>query len=128
MKFLQVDPNAIEAMGVVTSRGGVIGPIVQGFLETNFFMAEVDCSELGRKASSVSASVAAFSKQHILPVRPVLRMPKLYLQRRDVDREGKPIENWKDELLATHVQGATIVAPTLTIEAISLQQQKTGKK
>ena len=125
MKFLQVDPNAVEAMGVISSRGGVIGPIVQGFLDTGYFMAEVDCSEIGRKASSVSASVAAFTKQHILPVRPVLRMPKLYLQRRDVDKDGNAIENWKDELLASHVQGITGIAADFKIEAIPLK--KTGK-
>lgn len=128
MKFLQVDPNAVEAQGVISSRGGVIGPIVKGFLDTGFFMAEVDCTELGRKASSVSASVAAYTKNHILPVRPVLRMPKLYLQRRDVDKDGKAIENWKDELLAFHTGGAVLPeAPELKIEAISLKQQAAKK-
>lgn len=123
MKFLQVDPDAVEAQGVIASRGGVIGPIIKAFLDTGFFMAEVDCSEIGRKASSVSASVAAYSKGHILPIRPVLRMPKLYLQRRDVEKDGTPIPNWKDELLATHVGVEMPAVPQIKFESVPLKKK-----
>lgn len=124
MKFLQVDPNAVEALGITSMRGGgVIAPIIEGFLKTGYFMAEIDCSEIGRKSASVSASIAAYSKNHISPVRPVLRGPKLYLQRRDMDKDGNPIPDWNVELLAVHT-GTPIEAPMITIEAIPLKPIK----
>jgi len=122
MKFLQVDPDAVEAQGVLSSRGGVIGPIVTAFLNTGFFMAEVDSSEIGRKPASVSASIAAYSKNHILPIRPILRNPKLYLQRRDVDKDGNAIANWKDELLETHVNPDAPKVPQIKFETVPLKK------
>jgi hypothetical protein len=131
MKFYQVDPNAIEAQGIASTRGGIIGPIIEGFLKTGYYMAEVDCSEIGRKTASVSASVAAYAKNHIAPVRPILRQPRLYLQRRDIDKDGNPIEDWKEELLAMHVEGTgyqTVPTPLITIEAFSLEDQAKAKQ
>lgn len=127
MKFLQVDPEAIEAQGVLSARGGVIGPLIAAFLATNFFMAEIDCAEIGRKPASVSASIAAYSKNHILPIRPVLRQPKLYLQRRDVDKDGKAITDWKDELLQMHVDPDAPVVPTIQFESVALKAQQPKK-
>lgn len=123
MKFLQVDPDAIESEGVNTSRGGVIGPIIQEFIKTGFYMAEIDCAEIGRKPASVSASVAAYTKDHILPVRPVLRSPRLFLQRRDVTKDGTPIENWKDDLLAQHIGAAPVPTGSLiSFESVPLKK------
>lgn len=133
MKFLQVDPDSVEAQAVTSARGGIIGPIIEEFLKTGYFMVEIPAEslkEIGRKPASVSASVAAYSKNHIRPVRPVLRQPKLFLQRRDVDKDGNAIPNWKDEFLAMHTADGMPDLPALQIESVSIADQKkaAGKK
>jgi len=128
VKFLEVDPNAVETQAMTTSRGGVIGPLIQGFLKTGFFMCEIDASEIGRKPASVSASIAAYAVNHIVPVRPILRTPHLFLQRRDVDKDGNEIPDWKDELLKNFQQGTKgkplPQVPTISFESVSLEDQK----
>jgi len=120
MKFVQVNPDEIEALGSDSTRGGLIGPMIKSFLETGYYMVEIDCKEIGRKAASVSASVAAFSRNHILPVRPVLRGPRFFMQRRDVTKEGTPIPDWKDELLKIHV-GLGDGSTPIEFEAVPLK-------
>lgn len=131
MKFLQVDPDSVEAQAVTSARGGIIGPIIEGFLKTGYFMVEIPADslkEIGRKAASVSASVAAYSKNHIRPVRPVLRQPKLFLQRRDIDKDGNEVPDWKDALLAMHTAEGMPDLPVLTIESVSISDQKKAAK
>jgi len=125
MKFIQVDPDSVEAQSAIASRSGVIAPIIKGFLDTGFFMVEINPAEIGRKAASVSASIAAYAIHHIVPVRPVLRSPKLYLQRRDIDKDGNPIENWKDELLEKNANPDTLLpSAQLTFETVPLPKAK----
>jgi len=122
MKFIQVNPDDIEAFGSDGARGGVIAPIIKGFLDTGFYMVEIDCAEIGRKPASVSASVAAYAKHHIAAVRPILRGSHLFLCRRDVTKDGAPIENWKDALLEDKVTRSSPMGEgDFKVEAVPLK-------
>jgi hypothetical protein len=92
--FKQVNPDEIELLRG-RARGRVSYPIIKGFLETGFYIAQVDLSDTTRKAPTMHVLLKSYVQNHDTPVKPLLRRNTLYLMRLDVDKEGNPVPNWR---------------------------------
>lgn len=79
-------------------RGRVSYPIIKGFMETGYQVAEVDLTESGRKPMTLQVLLKSFIDTHQLPVKVLLRRGRLFLMRLDIDEQGKEIPNWKELL------------------------------
>lgn len=79
-------------------RGRVSYPIIKGFMETGYQVAEVDLTESGRKPMMLQVLLKSFIDTHQLPVKVLLRRGRLFLMRLDIDEQGKEIPNWKELL------------------------------
>jgi hypothetical protein len=93
--FKQVDPNEIENSREGT-RGRVSYPIIKGFMETGFYMAEVSL-EGSRKPTLMLMLLKSYCVNHDMPVKPLIRKGRLYLMRLDVDKDGNAIPNWLEQ-------------------------------
>lgn len=93
--FIQRDPSEVDNLRM-GPRGRVSYPILKAFMETNYYLAEVDLSDTNRKAVNLQALLKIYISRHELPVKPFMRGGKLYLIRLDLDEEGNKIEDWKE--------------------------------
>lgn len=93
VKFIEVDPNEIENIRY-GRRGRISYPLLKGFLETGMFVAQLDLTGVTQSKQSLTSSLNAYIKSHILPVRLLQRGGKVYLMRLDVDEDGNAIPDW----------------------------------
>jgi len=97
VQFIKRTPDEVDntRLGV---KGRVSYPIIKGFMETGYFLAEVDLTAEKRKPQTMYALITSYVKTHELPVKPLMRSSKLYLMRLDIDQEGSKVENWKESI------------------------------
>jgi hypothetical protein len=81
-----------------TRRGRVSYPILKGFMETGFQVAEVDLAGTGRKAQDLVLLLKPYINNHKLPIKAIVRRSRLYLIRLDKDEEGEAIPDWYEKL------------------------------
>lgn len=94
VKFTQIDATEIDNMRT-GRRGRVSYPILKGFLETGFFLAQLDRTGLQQSMQSLSSSLNAYIKSHEMPIKMFQRTGELYLMRLDIDENGVEIPNWQ---------------------------------
>lgn len=94
VKFTQIDATEIDNMRT-GRRGRVSYPILKGFLETGFFLAQLDRTGLQQSMQSLSSSLNAYIKSHEMPIKMFQRTGELYLMRLDIDENGAEIPNWQ---------------------------------
>ena len=93
VEFKQVSADDIDNMRR-GRRGRVSYPIIKGFLETNFFLAELDRTGLPQSMQSLTSSLNAYIKSHDVPLKIFQRQGTLYMMRLDIDENGEKIANW----------------------------------
>lgn len=95
VKFKEIDASEIDNMRT-GRRGRVSYPILKGFLETEFFLAQLDRTGLQQSMQSLSSSLNAYIRSHDLPIKMFQRQGEIYLMRLDIDENGDEIENWQN--------------------------------
>jgi len=80
-------------------RGRVSYPIIKGFMETGFQVAEVDLTASGRKPEQLQLLLASYISTHKLPIKVLKRRSKLFLLRLDINEKGEPIPDWQEKLI-----------------------------
>lgn len=101
VKFEKVTDE--EIVGTERAMKGTVSyPILKGFIETNMYMAKITPAELAkeykRDPSGLAMTLRGYAKKHRMPVAVVVRNNVLYLKRLDMEKGGKKIENWEDEV------------------------------
>ncbi len=96
VKFKEVDPSELDNIRR-GRRGRVSYPILKGFLETNFFLAELDTTGMQQSKQSLTSSLSAYIRSHDLPIKLFQRAGKIMLMRLDIDENGETIEDWKQQ-------------------------------
>lgn len=94
MKFIQVDAEEIPNIRQ-GRRGRVSYPIIKGFLETGYFLSELDLTGVQQSQTALRSSITAYISSHDIPIKVFSRTGKLYMMRLDIDENGDPIENWQ---------------------------------
>ena len=97
VKFIEIDPNEIGEASF-THRGRVSYPILKGFLETEFYVVQIDRTGMQQKATALQSSLRAYALSHEMPIRVFSRSSEVYLMRLDVDKDGNKVENWMEQL------------------------------
>jgi len=123
VKFDQVDPRDIPNLRE-GRRGRVSYPILKGFLETNFFLAQLDRTGVQQSMQSLNSSLTAYIRSHNLPVKLFQRRGELYLMRLDIDEEGVAIEDWD----AKRTQDFSANAIPITSEEVASRYAKEKDK
>ena len=95
VKFNEISPEEIDNMRR-GRRGRVSYPILKGFLETGFFLAQLDRTGLQQSMQSLSSSLGAYVRSHDLPIKLFQRQGELFMMRLDVDENGEEIPDWQD--------------------------------
>ncbi len=96
VKFKEVDPEQIDNLRR-GRRGRVSYPILKGFLETDFFLAELDPESINRTTQGLTASLSIYVKNHGLPVKIFQRTGTVYMMRLDMDEDGNEIPDWEEK-------------------------------
>jgi hypothetical protein len=94
MKFNQVGAEDIPNIRQ-GRRGRVSYPIIKGFLETGYFLAELDLTGVQQSQTALRSSITAYISSHDMPIKVFSRQGKMYMMRLDIDENGKEIENWQ---------------------------------
>ena len=95
MQFNQVDAEDIPNIRQ-GRRGRVSYPIIKGFLETGYFLAELDLTGVQQSQTALRSSITAYISSHDIPIKVFSRSGKMYMMRLDIDENGEPIEDWQD--------------------------------
>ncbi len=95
VKFIEVDPSEIPNLREA-HRGRVSYPILKGFLETGFFLTQIDRTGLQQSQQSLYSSLSAYIRSHDMPIKLFSRKGELFLMRLDIDENKDPIENWRE--------------------------------
>ena len=95
VKFKEIEASEIDNMRV-GRRGRVSYPILKGFLETGYFLAQLDRTGLQQSMQSLSSSLHAYIRSHELPVKIFQRQGELYMMRLDIEENGEEIPNWQN--------------------------------
>jgi hypothetical protein len=82
------------------SRGRVSYPIVKGFMETGYRIAEVDLGEIKRKPFQLQQLLKSYIDTHDMPIKVAIRKNRLFMIRLDIDDAGNPIPDWQERLAA----------------------------
>jgi hypothetical protein len=100
VKFVEVDPADVptERLG---RRGRVSYPIIKGFMETNYRVAKIDITGLGKNPAYLRSVLTAYINSHSLPIKLFAAGGDLHLMRLDMDDEGNVIPNWKPDMATT---------------------------
>lgn len=98
-KFIELDPKKVDELrsGARSRAGSIAYPILQEFIETGLFMVQLDHEAMGRKPNSISSTLNTYAKNHQMEVQVFQRKGKVYMMRLDVDAQGNPIPDWKEE-------------------------------
>lgn len=123
VKFKEIDASEIDNMRR-GRRGRVSYPILKGFLETGYFLAELDRTGLQQSMQSLSSSLNAYIRSHDLPVKMFQRQGQLYLMRLDIDENGKEIPNWEG---IADVDLSTAVLPITSDVVAERFEEEKGK-
>jgi hypothetical protein len=119
--FTAVDPEEIDNSREGT-RGRVSYPIIKAFMETGLYCAQANLDG-GRKPSMMLVVLKAYCINHDMPVKPLVRKGRLYLMRLDVDKDGKPIENWLEKAFPMETLDAEVTdGPPITDEVIKAKK------
>lgn len=102
VKFIQVDPGEIDNTRE-GHRGRVSYPIIKGFLETGFYVSELDMTGVQQKPSLLCMLLRQYALTHHHPVKPFMRGGKVYLMRLDIDANGDTIPDWEEKLLRQRI-------------------------
>ncbi len=97
VKFIEIDPNEIGE-AAFTHRGRVSYPILKGFLETGFYVVQIDRTGMQQKATALQSSLRAYSLSHEMPIRVFSRNSEVFLMRLDVDKDGNEVSDWQEKL------------------------------
>ncbi len=97
VKFIEIDPNEIGE-AAFTHRGRVSYPILKGFLETGFYVVQIDRTGMQQKATALQSSLRAYSLSHEMPIKVFSRSSEVYLMRLDIDKDGNEVDNWMEQL------------------------------
>lgn len=97
-KFIKKDLEELDNMRY-SRRGRVSYPILKGFMETGYQLAEVQQEGSKRKPFSLAMLLRAYIERHNLPIKTLMRGGKLFLMRLDIDDKGNPIEDWQQKLI-----------------------------
>ncbi len=95
VKFIEIDPSEIPNLREA-HRGRVSYPILKGFLETGFFLTQLDRTGLQQSQQSLYSSLSAYIRSHDMPIKLFSRKGELFLVRLDIDENKEPIENWRE--------------------------------
>lgn len=126
MKFIQVDPNEIDNLRQ-SRRGRVSYPILKSFLETNFYIAEMDLTGVQQSKQALTSSLTAYIRNHGLPIKMFHRGGKIYLARLDIDEKGNAIPDWQEQSVNNHISQSLDEA-TLTTELVEKKFPVESKK
>lgn len=103
VKFIQRTPEEVDNTRSA-HRGRVSYPIIKGFLETEFQIAEVQPGDTKRKVGTLAILLRSYIGTHSLPITVISRSGRLYLMRLDIDDKGKAIPDWKEKLAKERVE------------------------
>jgi hypothetical protein len=124
MKFNQVGAEEIPNIRQ-GRRGRVSYPIIKGFLETGYFLAELDLIGVQQSQTALRSSITAYISSHDIPIKVFSRMGKMYMMRLDIDEKGDPIENWQEDQKG---EGATATpVPVNTTEVAKRFAEEKGQ-
>jgi hypothetical protein len=98
VKFNQIDPTEFEDSRE-GRRGRVSYPILKSFLETGFFMAQLDRHGMQQSYQALYSSLTAYIRNHVLPIKLFSRGGQIILMRLDVDKDGNEIPDWQQRIL-----------------------------
>ncbi|MHA2264887.1 MAG: hypothetical protein ACXAEN_21040 [Candidatus Thorarchaeota archaeon] len=123
VKFNEVDPNDIPNIRE-GRRGRVSYPILKGFLETGFFLAELDRTGIQQSLQSLNSSLGAYIRSHNMPIKIFQRKGNIFLMRLDMDEEGNAIEDWQT---VHDVDASMTPVPITSAEVAKRAAEEVGK-
>ena len=105
VKFVDVDPN--ELLDIVERRRGRVSyPILKSFLETRKYCVMLDRTGMQQSLMSLNSCLNSYIKGHDLPIKILNRKGQIYLIRLDIDEEGNEIEDWRERVSTSMVDGS----------------------
>lgn len=130
VKFVDVDPRDIP-FNREGRRGRVSYPILKSFLETNKVCVKLDRTGVQQSFQALYSMLRAYVMSHQLPIKIFSSGGEIYLMRIDMDAEGNPVANWREQLASTDGNAgmlADVPAKPITAEEVtSRAQQERGK-
>ncbi len=99
VKFVDVDPKDVDTSRY-SRRGRVSYPILKAFLERNVKMSKLDLTGLDKEPTYLRAVLAAYIKNHKMPIHIFSAGGEIHLMRLDLDNDGNKIE-WSPEMMTT---------------------------
>jgi len=70
-------------------------------MEANLKMAKLDLTGLEKNPEYLRSVLNSYIKNHKLPIKIFSAQGEMYLMRLDIDNDGKLIENWQAQEVAT---------------------------